>query len=118
MQSLWECMPKKIIPNCWLHKKWGATFSYPEFIAHYARNKTRVVIGDSHGKTTISAMVLHVLNYHQKSVDYMIGAKLEGFENSVFLSENNEFIILEGDEYLSSPLILGLNSIIINLKLH
>ena len=48
-------------------------------------------------------MVLHVLNYHQKSVDYMIGAKLEGFENSVFLSDNNDFIILEGDEYLSSP---------------
>ena len=81
-------------------------FSYPEFIAHYARNKTRVVIGGSHGKTTISAMVLHVLNYHQKSVDYMIGAQLEGFENSVVLSENNDFIILEGDEYLSSPIDL------------
>jgi UDP-N-acetylmuramate: L-alanyl-gamma-D-glutamyl-meso-diaminopimelate ligase len=81
-------------------------YSYPEFIAHYARNKTRLVIGGSHGKTTISAMVLHVLNYHQKSVDFMIGAQLEGFENSVCLSENNEFIILEGDEYLSSPIDL------------
>ena len=85
-------------------KKGVPLLSYPEFIAHYARNKTRVVIGGSHGKTTISAMVLHVLNYHQKSVDYMIGAKLEGFENSVFLSDNNDFIILEGDEYLSSPI--------------
>ena len=85
-------------------KKGLPLLSYPEFIAHYARNKTRVVIGGSHGKTTISAMVLHVLNYHQKSVDYMIGAKLEGFENSVFLSDNNDFIILEGDEYLSSPI--------------
>ena len=81
-------------------------FSYPEFIAHYARNKTRVVIGGSHGKTTISAMVLHVLNYHQKSVDYVIGAQLEGFGNSVLLSDNNDFIILEGDEYLSSPIDL------------
>ena len=81
-------------------------FSYPEFIAHHAQHKTRVVIGGSHGKTTISAMVLHVLNYHQKSVDYMIGAQLEGFENSVYLSEDNEFIILEGDEYLSSPIDL------------
>ena len=79
-------------------------FSYPEFIAQYSRNKTRVVIGGSHGKTTISAMVLHVLNYHRKSVDYVIGAQLEGFENSVFLSESNDFIILEGDEYLSSPI--------------
>ncbi len=85
-------------------KKGVQLFSYPEFVAHYSRNKTRVVIGGSHGKTTISAMVLHVLNYHQKSVDYMIGAQLEGFENSVFLSESNEFIILEGDEYLSSPI--------------
>ena len=81
-------------------------FSYPEFIAHYSRNKTRVVIGGSHGKTTISAMVLHVLNYHQKSVDYLIGAQLEGFGNSVHLSDNNDFIILEGDEYLSSPIDL------------
>ena len=81
-------------------------FSYPEFIAHYSRNKTRVVIGGSHGKTTISAMVLHVLNYHRKSVDYVIGAQLEGFGNSVLLSDNNDFIILEGDEYLSSPIDL------------
>ena len=61
-------------------------YSYPEFIAYYARHKTRLVIAGSHGKTTISAMVLHVLNYHQKSVDFMIGAQLEGFENSVLLS--------------------------------
>ena len=81
-------------------------FSYPEFIAHHTRNKTRVVIAGSHGKTSISAMVLHVLNYHKKSVDYMIGAQLEGLDNSVHLSENNEFVILEGDEYLSSSIDL------------
>jgi UDP-N-acetylmuramate: L-alanyl-gamma-D-glutamyl-meso-diaminopimelate ligase len=98
---------KKDNPELLAAQKMGVPlFSYPELIAHYTQNKTRVVIAGSHGKTTITAMVLHVLNYHQKSVDYMIGAQLEGFENSVFLSENNEFIILEGDEYLSSPIDL------------
>tara|TARA_B100001175_G_C19509346_1_gene642796 strand:+ start:789 stop:2153 length:1365 start_codon:yes stop_codon:yes gene_type:complete len=98
---------KKDNPELLAAQKMGLPlFSYPEFIAHFAQNKTRVVIAGSHGKTTISAMVLHVLNYHQKSVDYMIGAQLEGFDNSVFLSEKNQFIILEGDEYLSSPIDL------------
>ena len=96
---------KKNNPELLAAQKLGVPlFSYPEFIAHYARNKTKVVIAGSHGKTTITAMVLHVLNYHQKPVDYMIGAQLDGFDNSVYLSENNEFIILEGDEYLSSPI--------------
>lgn len=96
---------KKDNPELLAAKKMGIPlFSYPEFIAHYARNKTKVVIAGSHGKTTITAMVLHVLNYHQKSVDYMIGAQLDGFDNSVYLSENNEFMVLEGDEYLSSPI--------------
>ena len=81
---------KKDNPELLAVQKMGLPlFSYPEFIAHYARNKTRVVVAGSHGKTTISAMVLHVLNYHQKSVDYMIGAQLEGYENSVFLSQDN-----------------------------
>jgi UDP-N-acetylmuramate: L-alanyl-gamma-D-glutamyl-meso-diaminopimelate ligase len=79
-------------------------YSYPEFIALFAQEKTRVVIGGSHGKTTISAMILHVLNYYKISVDYMLGAQLEGFENSVELSDCNDFILLEGDEYLSSPI--------------
>ena len=96
---------KKDNPELLAAQKMGVPiFSYPEFITHYARNKTRVVIAGSHGKTTITAMVLHVLNYHQKSVDYMIGAQLDGFDNSVYLSDNNEFILLEGDEYLSSPI--------------
>ena len=96
---------KKYNPELVKAQKMGLPlFSYPEFIAHYTKKKTRVVIAGSHGKTTITAMVLHVLNYHQKSVDYMIGAQLEGFDNSVYLSENNQFIVLEGDEYLSSPI--------------
>ncbi len=79
-------------------------FSYPEFLYEQSKNKTRVVIGGSHGKTTITSMILHVLNYHGREVDYMVGAQLDGFERMVHLTEENDFIILEGDEYLSSPI--------------
>jgi len=79
-------------------------YSYPEFLFEQSKNKTRVVIGGSHGKTTITSMILHVLNYHNKDVDYMVGAQLDGFETMVHLTEENEFIVLEGDEYLSSPI--------------
>jgi UDP-N-acetylmuramate: L-alanyl-gamma-D-glutamyl-meso-diaminopimelate ligase len=81
-------------------------YSYPEFLYQQAKNKTRVVIGGSHGKTTITSMILHVLKYHNKAVDYMVGAQLEGFETMVHLTEENEFMVLEGDEYLSSPIDL------------
>ncbi len=79
-------------------------YSYPEFIFEHSKHKTRVVIGGSHGKTTITSMILHVLHYHEKEVDYMVGAQLEGFETMVRLTAENDFIILEGDEYLSSPI--------------
>ena len=79
-------------------------YSYPEFLFEQSKDKTRVVIGGSHGKTTITSMILHVLNYHNREVDYMVGAQLEGFETMVHLTEENEFIVLEGDEYLSSPI--------------
>ncbi|MEE9363205.1 MAG: Mur ligase family protein [Cellulophaga sp.] len=79
-------------------------YSYPEFLYEQSKNKTRVVIGGSHGKTTITSMILHVLDYHNRSVDYMVGAQLEGFDRMVHLTEDNDFIILEGDEYLSSPI--------------
>ncbi len=79
-------------------------YSYPEFLYEQSKNKTRVVIGGSHGKTTITSMILHVLNYHDRSVDYMVGAQLEGFDRMVHLTEENDFIVLEGDEYLSSPI--------------
>ena len=69
-----------------------------------SKDKTRVVIGGSHGKTTITSMILHVLNYHNIDVDYMVGAQLEGFDTMVHLTAENEFIVLEGDEYLSSPI--------------
>lgn len=79
-------------------------YSYPEFLYEQSKDKTRVVIGGSHGKTTITSMILHVLNYHNVAVDYMVGAQLEGFDTMVHLTKENEFIILEGDEYLSSPI--------------
>ncbi|WP_339712060.1 Mur ligase family protein [uncultured Kriegella sp.] len=86
-------------------KELGMTiYSYPEFLYEQSKNKTRVVIGGSHGKTTITSMILHVLNYHNKPVDYMVGAQLEGFDRMVHLTEENDFIVLEGDEYLSSPI--------------
>lgn len=78
--------------------------SYPEFLYEQSKNKTRVVIGGSHGKTTITSMILHVLNFHDIAVDYMVGAQLEGFDCMVHLTEENDFIVLEGDEYLSSPI--------------
>ncbi|GGD55055.1 UDP-N-acetylmuramate--L-alanine ligase [Muriicola marianensis] len=79
-------------------------YSYPEFLYEQSRHKTRVVIGGSHGKTTITSMILHVLKYHDREVDYMVGAQLEGFNRMVHLTEENDFIVLEGDEYLSSPI--------------
>ena len=86
-------------------KELGLTiYSYPEFLYEQSKDKTRVVIGGSHGKTTITSMILHVMNYHNISVDFMVGAQLDGFETMVKLTKENEFIVLEGDEYLSSPI--------------
>lgn len=79
-------------------------YSYPEYLYEQTKNKTRVVIGGSHGKTTITAMILHALRYHKKQFDYLVGAALEGFETSLYLSNDSPFAIFEGDEYLSSTL--------------
>ncbi len=79
-------------------------YSYPEFLYEQSKDKTRVVIGGSHGKTTITSIILHVLGYHKIDTDYMVGAQLEGFEVMVKLSNNAPYMILEGDEYLSSPI--------------
>ncbi|MDX1462652.1 MAG: Mur ligase family protein [Marinirhabdus sp.] len=86
-------------------KEIGLTiYSYPEFLYEQSKHKTRVVIGGSHGKTTITSMILHVMHYHDRDVDYMVGAQLEGFDTMVKLTEDNDFMVLEGDEYLSSPI--------------
>jgi UDP-N-acetylmuramate: L-alanyl-gamma-D-glutamyl-meso-diaminopimelate ligase len=79
-------------------------YSYPEYLYEQSKNKTRVVIGGSHGKTTITSMLLHVVNELGLNVDYMVGAQLEGYDCMVKLTEDAPVMILEGDEYLSSPM--------------
>jgi UDP-N-acetylmuramate: L-alanyl-gamma-D-glutamyl-meso-diaminopimelate ligase len=79
-------------------------FSYPEYIYEQTKNKTRIVIGGSHGKTSITSMILHVLNHCNLESDFMVGAQLEGFDCMVKLTEENRYAVLEGDEYLSSPI--------------
>ena len=78
-------------------------YSYPSFIHEQSMHKERVVIAGSHGKTTITSMILHVLKYHGVDFDYLVGAQIEGFDTMVRLSDA-PVIILEGDEYLSSPI--------------
>lgn len=77
--------------------------SYPEYIYKHAAQKLRIVIAGSHGKTTTTAMILHVLKSLGKDFDYLVGAQLDGFDNMVHLSDA-PVMIIEGDEYLSSPL--------------
>ena len=79
-------------------------YSYPEYIYQQSKHKKRVVIGGSHGKTSITAMILHVLQSLNIDCDYMVGAQLEGFDTMVKLTHEAPIIILEGDEYLSSPI--------------
>jgi UDP-N-acetylmuramate: L-alanyl-gamma-D-glutamyl-meso-diaminopimelate ligase len=77
--------------------------SFPEFIYEQSKDKQRIVIAGSHGKTTITAIVIHVLNHFKRKFDYVIGARVRGIEYTVKLSDA-PVIIIEGDEYLSSPL--------------
>jgi UDP-N-acetylmuramate: L-alanyl-gamma-D-glutamyl-meso-diaminopimelate ligase len=81
-------------------------YSYPEYLYEQTKHKKRIVIGGSHGKTTITSMVMHVLRHVGMDFDYMVGAQLEGFETMVGLHPATELAIFEGDEYLSSPLDL------------
>ena len=77
--------------------------SFPEYIFEYSRNKKRIVVAGSHGKTTITSMILHVLRDNNIKVDYLLGAKIDSINNLVSLN-NNDVILIEGDEYFSSPL--------------
>ncbi|NPA36482.1 MAG: peptidoglycan synthetase [Chlorobi bacterium] len=81
-------------------------YSYPEYLYEQTKNKKRIVIGGSHGKTTITSMIMHVLKSCGLQLDYMVGAQLEGFDTMVNLEENNKIAVFEGDEYLSSPIDL------------
>ncbi|MFN9597127.1 MAG: Mur ligase family protein, partial [Bacteroidota bacterium] len=78
--------------------------SFPEYLYEHSKNKLRVVIGGSHGKTTITSMVMHVLREAGKEFDYMVGSTIQGFNTMVKLSDSAPVIVLEGDEYLSSPI--------------
>lgn len=80
-----------------------AIYSFPEYIYKESLQKKRVVVGGSHGKTTTTSMIMHVLKKQQFSFDYMVGAKLSGFEQSVNIT-NAPIIICEGDEYPASAL--------------
>jgi UDP-N-acetylmuramate: L-alanyl-gamma-D-glutamyl-meso-diaminopimelate ligase len=79
-------------------------YSYPEYIYEHSKHKLRVVIGGSHGKTTITSMILHVLKSAGRDFDYLVGAQLEGFDTMVKLTDEAPVIVIEGDEYLSSAI--------------
>ncbi len=81
-------------------------YSYPEYLFEQSKNKLRIVIGGSHGKTTITAMILHVLHQCEVDTDYMVGAKLDGFDVMVRLTKEAKVMIFEGDEYLTSAIDL------------
>lgn len=79
-------------------------YSYPEFLYEQSKDKLRIVVGGSHGKTTITSMIIHVLQASEVACDYMVGAQLAGFEVMVKLTETAKVMVIEGDEYLTSPI--------------
>lgn len=79
-------------------------YSYPDYIYQQSLDKQRIVIAGSHGKTSITAMVLHVLKFFNRKFDYLVGAQIEGFDRMVKLSDDAPIIIIEGDEYLTTPM--------------
>lgn len=79
-------------------------FSYPEYIYEQSKDKIRIVIGGSHGKTSTTAMILHVMKECGMQYDYLVGAQLEGFDCMVKFSDEARYTVIEGDEYLSSPI--------------
>lgn len=81
-------------------------YSFPEYLYEQTKDKFRIVVGGSHGKTTTTAMILYVLNRLGIEADYMVGTQIEGFERMVRLSDSSKYAVFEGDEYLTSPLDL------------
>ncbi|NCI46475.1 UDP-N-acetylmuramate--L-alanine ligase [Sediminibacterium soli] len=78
-------------------------YSFPEYIYHESRNKKRIVVGGSHGKTTTTSMIMHVLKTLGRDFDYLVGARVQGFEQSVDITEA-PLIVCEGDEYPASAI--------------
>jgi len=81
-------------------------YSFPEYLYEQTKDKVRIVVGGSHGKTTTTSMILYVLQRLGIEADYMVGAQIEGFERMVRLSDTAKYAVFEGDEYLTSPLDL------------
>jgi UDP-N-acetylmuramate: L-alanyl-gamma-D-glutamyl-meso-diaminopimelate ligase len=81
-------------------------YSFPEYMYEQTKEKLRIIVGGSHGKTTTTAMILHVLNYFKIDFDYLVGSKLDGFDTMVGLSNQSKIAVFEGDEYLTSALDL------------
>ncbi len=79
-------------------------YSFPAYVYEQTKNKKRVVIGGSHGKTSVTSMIMHVLNQSEKAFDYLVGSKIDGFELMVSFADQSEVAVIEGDEYLSSAL--------------
>ena len=81
-------------------------YSFPEYLYEQTKDKIRIVVGGSHGKTTTTSMILFVLRRLGIEADYMVGAQIEGFNRMVRLSDTAKYAVFEGDEYLTSPLDL------------
>ena len=81
-------------------------YSFPEYLYEQTKDKIRIVVGGSHGKTSTTSMILYVLQHVGIEADYMVGAQIEGFERMVRLSDTAKYAVFEGDEYLTSPLDL------------
>lgn len=78
--------------------------SFPEYLYEQTKNKKRIVVAGSHGKTTTTAMIMHVFKFLGIRFDYMVGSLIDGFETMVGLSDESEIAVLEGDEYLTSAI--------------
>lgn len=81
-------------------------YSFPEFVFEQCKHKTRIAVAGSHGKTSITSMIMHMLRVNNKEFDYLVGAKLDGFDFMVKTSETAPLMVIEADEYLTSPLDL------------
>jgi UDP-N-acetylmuramate: L-alanyl-gamma-D-glutamyl-meso-diaminopimelate ligase len=81
-------------------------YSFPEFVFEQCKHKTRIAVAGSHGKTSITSMIMHMLRVNNKEFDYLVGAKLDGFDFMVKTSETAPIMVIEADEYLTSPLDL------------
>lgn len=78
-------------------------YSFPEYIYLESLHKKRIAIGGSHGKTTTTAMIMHALKNGGVDFDYLVGAKLEGFLQSVKITDA-PIIVCEADEYPASSI--------------